>query len=116
MEVSKGLANLSVEYWRLLRMYDRAVKEQAPEKQLKASAQFRYSSKKLHKIMEESGLRLIAYEGQKYTANLPVTVLNGDDFDDNEELIIDQTLEPTIIEGDRVLMFGKVVVRKEGEK
>ena len=116
MEVLKDLANLSVEYWRLLRMYERAVKEQAPEKQFKASAQLRYSIKKLHKIMEKNGMRLITYEEKKYTPNLPVTVLNGDDFDDNEKLIIDQTLEPTIIESDQVLMFGKVVVRKEGEK
>ena len=112
MDAIKGMASLAVEYWRLLRLCKRTLMEQPPEKQVKGIAQVRYAFNRLVSILEENGIRLIAYEGEAYTPNLPVSVVNSDEFKNSGDLFIDQTLDPTLVRDGNVLVVGKVVVRK----
>ena len=113
MEKLEGLTELATEYWRVLRSYKRAVVDLPIEKHARVNAQIRYAENRLTEILNENGLRLLSYEGQPYTINLPVTVVNSDDFQDEKELVIEQTLEPTVIAEGRVLSMGKVILKKE---
>ena len=114
MDAVQAIVSLAIEYWRLLRLYERAVMEQEPDKHRKSLAQLRYASNRLNIILEKNGFRLISYNGDQYTPNLPVSVVNGDEISGDENLIIDQTLEPTVLYDGRVLSVGKVVIKKEG--
>jgi hypothetical protein len=112
MEQHGGLIKLSTEYWRLLRLLEKAVKSQPFDKRPKGTAQLQYAQGRLKAILEENGLRLISYDKSPYSPNLPVTVANEDDVYGNEKLIIEDTLEPTILADGNVVAMGKVILRQ----
>ncbi len=47
-----------------------------------------------------------------YSANLPVTAVNAEDFVDGDA-VIEQTLEPAIIVGTTAVKTGRVFLRAE---
>ena len=114
MERDDGLIKLSTEYWRLLRLFEKAVKSQPFDKRPKGTSQLRYAEGRLKAILEENGLRLISYDQSTYSPNLPVTVVNEDNVHGNEGLVIEETLEPTILAHGEVVTMGKVTVKQEG--
>lgn len=107
-----GLADLTVECWRLLRLGERLVRDQAADRQPRALAQLRYVRGRLDAILGARGLRLIAYVDEPYSPNLPVTVANADEFQRNEGLVIADTLEPTLLVDGRVVAMGKVILKQ----
>jgi hypothetical protein len=107
-----GLAELTLECWRLLRLGERLVRDQAGERQPQALAQLRYVRGRLDSILGARGLRLFAYVDEPYSPNLPVTVANADEFQGNEGLIIAETLEPTLLADGRVVAMGKVILKQ----
>jgi hypothetical protein len=107
-----GLAELTVECWRLLRLVERLMRDQPPDRQAGALAQMRYARGRIDAVLGEQGMRLIAYANEPYSPNLPVTVVNADEFNGNDGLVITDTLEPTLLVGDRVATMGKVFLKK----
>jgi hypothetical protein len=107
-----GLAELTVECWRLLRLAEQLVRSQPPDRQAGALAQTRYARGRIEAVLGEQSIRLIAYANEPYSPNLPVTVANADEFDGNEGLVIVDTLEPTLLVGARVLTMGKVILKR----
>ena len=108
----KALALLAVEYWRLKRLCEHVLAEQPPEKQAKGAAQLRYGMSQVKTLLDENGLRLYAYDGTEYEPNLPVTVINQEDVVGMKSLLVESTIEPTIISNGEVLTMGKVILRK----
>lgn len=107
-----GLAELTAECWRLLRLAERLNRDQPVERQAGAQAQLRYVRGRLDAILGARGLHLIAYADEPYSPNLPVTVANADELDGNEGLVIAETLEPTLVAGGSVVAMGKVILKK----
>jgi hypothetical protein len=108
----EALIKLTTEYWRLLKLTERTVADMQNEKTASVAAQLRYSMSRLTTICAQSGLKLVSYDRQPYVANLPVTVANSDEIDSSDELIIERTVEPTIIAEGQVLAMGKVFLKK----
>jgi len=48
------------------------------------------------------------FDGITYSANLPISAVNADDFGDTESAMIEQTLEPAIILGTTPIKTGRV--------
>jgi hypothetical protein len=109
---STGLAELTAECWRLLRLAERLNRDQPPERQARGLAQLRYVRSRLDAILGARGLRLIAYDGEPYSPSLPLTVANADQLDGNEGLIVHETLEPTLVADGGVVAMGKVILTK----
>lgn len=107
-----ALIKLTTEYWRLLRLTERTVADMQNEKTASVAAQLRYSMSRLTTICAEGGLKLISYDREPYVPNLPVTVANSDETDSSDELIVERTVEPTIIAGGQVVAMGKVFLKK----
>lgn len=105
------LAKLTIEYWRLLRSYERNLPSMANSNS--ASGTIRNSEKKFTAVLKENGLRITNFEGHDYSPNLPLTVVNADEFDGNEGLIISQMIEPTIVDGENVINMGKAILTKK---
>lgn len=105
-------AELAVEHWKLLRSSSRMILDLPIDKQKRVEAQSRYASSRLKQLSEEMGLRLVEYEGAEYSPNLPVSVINADDFDVNDGLMIVQTLEPTVLHDGIVILMGKVLLEE----
>ena len=108
----EALIKLATEYWRLLKLAERTVAEMQTEKMASVAAQLRYSMSRLSTICAESGLKLIGYDRERYAPNLPVTVANADETEFSGDLIVERTVEPTIIADGQILAMGKVFVRK----
>jgi len=107
-----ALAKLATEYWRLLKLSERALADAQAEKTTSLSAQLRYSMNRLHVICAEGGLRLISHDRENYEPNLPVTVANAEEAASLDDTVIERTLEPTIIFEGQVVAMGKVLLRK----
>ncbi len=101
------IVDLAIAYWRLKRWLDKV------EVEKKVSP---YSSlRKIEKYLNEQGVELIGYDGQKYDIGLPVSVADEDDFCDCDDAIIDQTIEPVVVFEKRIVHYGKVILKKENE-
>ena len=106
------LANLAVEYWKLLRAFERTIDRLPCEHVAKTAAQLRFSARKLDSLLNEGGLNLVTFDGQRFEPNLPASALNAEDFAAGEQLIVETTVEPAVVENMTVLLLGKVVLKK----
>ena len=110
-----SFAQLAGDYWRLLRSYERLIAESSPENHNRLKSNYRNAERKLTTALNDHDIQIVSYEGKEYSPNRAVTVVNGDEFDDNQQLIINQMMEPTGTLGDRVLSMGKAILsKKEG--
>ena len=112
MDNNMTLARLAVEYWKLLRAFERTIGRLPHEHVAKTTAQLRYSVGKLDSLLEEGGLNLVTFEGQEFEPSIPATALNVSDFANSEILTIETTIEPAVVENMNVLLLGKVVLKK----
>ena len=108
----EALIKLTTEYWRLLKLTERTIAETQNERTASLAAQLRYSMSRLSTICADGGLKLITYDRQPYVPNLPVTVANSDEAESSDDLVIERTVEPTIIADGQVVAMGKVFVKK----
>jgi hypothetical protein len=109
--IKSALSKAAVEYWRVTRSYERNLLNLPNSSS--AAATIRNSEKKFSAILAETGLRMISCEGKEYSPNLPITVVNGDEFASNEHLLVSQMIEPTIMDGDRIISMGKAILTKK---
>jgi hypothetical protein len=112
MDNNMTLAHLAVEYWKLLKAFERTIGRLPQEHVARSTAQLRFSAGKLDSLLKDGGLNLVTFEGQKFEPNIPATALNVDDFADGEILTIETTVEPAVVENMNVLLLGKVVLKK----
>ncbi|MCW2247744.1 hypothetical protein M2352_003378 [Azospirillum fermentarium] len=113
MDEQSSLIKLTVEYWRLLRVYERSIRELPEERRMKLASQLRFQTGRLDSILGECGVRAVAYDGEPYLPTLPVTVLNSEEVFGSDALAVSETVEPTIVREGRVLSMGKVILRRE---
>ena len=109
---ANALIELAVESWRLSRQFIRSLDLKEASVAQRQSGQIRYFQKRLDDILVERGLRIINLEGQPYEAGSAVTGLNTADFGADDDLIIDQMIEPTIMDENGVRRLGTAMLRK----
>ena len=112
MTDSRILAKLAVDYWKLLRAFERSIQRLPREHGDKSLAQLRYSQRRLELSLQEGGLTLVTFDGKHFEPGMPAAALNGDDFVDGDILIVEATVEPAVVGDMTVLLFGKVMLKK----
>lgn len=106
---------LVVDQWRLLRSFSRVI-DQIPEaSRARVSGQARFHQSRLDSVLTELGLVLATYEGRVFDGSLPPTAQNSDDFAQDRLLIVQETIEPTLIFSGRILHSGKVNLADQGD-
>ncbi len=115
-DLAAAFVTLAVEYWRLLRAYDRLRGTAGGDFAARSAAQSRFARDRLEAILADAGLRLATFDGQPFHPGLSVRPLNAEDFADEGDLIVAFTNEPTILAEGRVVALGTVTLgrRKEG--
>ena len=106
------LASLAIESWRLSKAFERLLIKSDPIEQRKYKSKLSWFNKKLNETLEEANLRFINLENQKYDTGAAVTAINLDDFQPDDELEIDQMIEPIVMSNERVFRAGTVILRK----
>ena len=104
-----ALASLAVDYWKLLRSFEKLVSELPDEQSARLRAQSRFSASRLASHLELSGLQLVTFEGQHISPSMPVTAVNAEDVSGLEMIIVESTIEPAVVAGSRVILSGRVI-------
>jgi hypothetical protein len=78
-------------------------------------SQFNWFIKKANAVLSNAGLRIQNVERQVYDVGMAVTPLNLEEFDATEQLVVEQMVEPIIMESDKVVKTGTVILRRASE-
>lgn len=106
------LIDLAIESWRLSRLFQRLVSKQESSDGARYSNQLRYFQGKVEASLKAADCRLVNLEGQLFEEGFPATALNIGDFGQEDELIVDQMLEPIVMGVDGVVRRGSVLVKR----
>ena len=106
------LADLAVESWRFAKEYRRLVLKLDANEQNRFANKLNFFLQRLQSCLAEGGLSLVSLEGQPYQIGVAAHILNLDEFSPDDELIIDQMIEPVIMGPDGIVKTGKAMVRR----
>lgn len=110
----KIVGALAVDYWKLLRSFERLASEAPADKKARLEAQVRFSAARLAAHLEGYGLQLATFEGQVIAAEMPIVAINADEFVGQPVVIVESTIEPAIVAGARIVSVGRVVAAQGG--
>lgn len=102
------LADLASEYWKLLKNYDHVITAAPEHLRSGLLAQAKFGARRLASILEMAGMRLETFDGIEYSTNLPVSAVNADEFSVEAHPVVEQTLEPAIVQGGVAIRPGRV--------
>lgn len=108
----RTLIDLSVESWRFAKLFGRVLSKLETDEAARYVSQLRYFLKKLEDGLDGVGLRIVSLEGQQYDAGMAVTALNISDFEADDQLIVDQMVEPILMGEDGLVKAGTALLRK----
>jgi hypothetical protein len=107
-----ALIAIAADTWRLLRLVDRIlVKLDAGDSQ-RYMGQLRYFKQQVEINLESAGLKLVNLEGQLFDEGTAASAINIGDFGADDQLLVDQMLEPIIMGSDGIRKQGTVMLRK----
>lgn len=108
---AEDLVSVSVEAWKFIRLFQRAVGRLDPSEQTRYVSQARFFQKKIDSVLETRGIRLESLEGHPFEPGLAATALNTDEFsEDSRQLIVAQMIEPIVIGPLGVMRTGTFVL------
>jgi len=107
-----ALVDLAIESWRFQKLFVRALTKLDAGESLRFSNQHRFYVKRIEECLAEAGFKLVSIEGQLYEPGAAVTALNLNDFNAEEELVIDQMIEPVVMSPSGLFRAGTVMLRK----
>ena len=111
-QLEQSLLDIAVESWRFSRLFARVVNKLDAGEAGRYVNQLRYYQKKVEDSLSASGFKQVNVEGQLFDPGMAVTALNVGDFGPDDELIVDQMLEPIILDQDGLKKQGTVMLRK----
>lgn len=112
VQTEELLIGLTVESWRLCRMFQKSIDLRDIKSASRQSNQVRYFHRKLDDSLAPLGLRIVDFEGQPYHPGMAATALNAADFDAEDDLSVDQMMEPVVMGADGVRRTGTMMLRK----
>lgn len=110
--VKNALLSLAVEGWRFTRAYLRLISKLDAGDQNRFASQYRYFQKQLEDKLGNVGFRLVNIEGLPFDTGMAATAINISDFLSEDRLIVDQMIEPIIMNDDGIVRTGTVLLRK----
>ena len=102
------VARLAVEYWKLLRVLDRALDSIPEERRERYASQGRYAAGRLDDLLKERKMSVQSFDGMDFEINLPASAVNGDEFPNRTDVVVARTIEPAVIADMRPILMGKV--------
>lgn len=113
LRIAGLIAMVLSETYRFNRTLDKAIKKLDMNDQKKIVNQYSWFSRKIDDLIKEIGMRMITYDNVLYDVGMPITPINIDEFGSDDRLLILYTIEPTIMQGDRVFKTGTVILGKD---
>lgn len=111
-QVSQSLLKLAIDSWRFVRLFARMLEKLDAGEAPRYSSQLRYFVKQIEESLEVVNMKLVNLEGQQYDPGIAATALNIADFGPEDELLIEQMVEPIIMGPDGIVRAGTVLLKK----
>ena len=109
-QLNKAIIEMSVEAWRFRRVFDKAMSKLEAGESTRYISQFNWFIKKVESAMKTAGMRIVDVEGQPYDVGMALSPLNIDDFEPDDQLYIEQMIEPIIMDDEKVLKTGTAML------
>lgn len=113
LALKNAIGEMAVEAWRFGKVYERMMLKLDARDRERFANQLRWFFKKMEEALNGSGLHMISIEGRPYDPGIAAKALNIDEFAGDEPLVVEQMLEPIIMENDKVFKSGTVLLRRE---
>lgn len=108
----KALIDVSIESWRFARIFSRLISKLDAGESSRYANQARYFLKKIDDGLEGCGLRIVSLEGQPYDTGMAVSALNIADFGPEDDLFVEQMVEPVVMGPDGLVRGGTAILSK----
>lgn len=107
-----AMVNMAIESWRFSKVFEHALVKNDLNQQTRYKSQLRWFVKKIEDSLEQAGLRIVNIEGANFDSGMPVTPLNLNDFEESDQLIVEQMIEPIIMSEESLIRTGVVILKK----
>jgi hypothetical protein len=104
--------DLVIESWRFSKLFSRVLGKLENAEAARYANQLRYFQKKLDDSLESANLRLVSLEGQAFDLGMAVTPLNIGDFGPEDNLIVEQMMEPILMGPDGIVKSGTILLKR----
>lgn len=111
-QLERSLIDIAIESWRFARVFSRVVSKLDAGETNRYASQLRYFQKKVEESLDVSGLKLANVEGQLFDPGMAVSALNIGDFGPDDQLVVDQMVEPIIMGPQGLRKQGTVMLKK----
>jgi hypothetical protein len=108
----EALLNLAIEGWRFGKLFARLLGKMDIAETSRYANQLRYFLKKIDENLATAGLKLVSLEGQPFDPGIAASALNLADFDPDDKLVVDQTVEPVVMGPNGLVRPGTVLLAK----
>ena len=108
----EAIINLAIEAWRFAKVFERGITQLNAARAKRHTSQLQLFLKKAEESLEDVGLRIVNVEGQPYDPGMAATPLNIEDFEPDDHLVVNQMLEPIIMDGGSLARTGTVTLRR----
>lgn len=111
-QTEQSLIEIAIESWRFTRLFSRVLNKLEEREAARYVNQLRYFQKKVDENLAAVELKFVNIEGQSFDIGMAVTALNIGDFEPDDELIVDQMLEPIVMGSNGLKKQGTVMLKK----
>ena len=108
--LKQSIIEMAVEAWRFRRVFDKAMSKLEAGESSRYIGQFNWFIKKVESALKTAGMRIVDVEGQPYDIGMALSPLNIDDFDADDQLYVEQMIEPIIMDDEKVLKTGTAML------
>lgn len=112
IEASDALISLAKESFRFNATFENILRKLDEPNQKRYRSSYPWFKKKIQDVIEEAGLQIVDLTDQKYEQGMSVTVMNMGDFNEDDELFVDQMIEPIITSKSGLVSSGVVLLRR----
>jgi hypothetical protein len=105
---------LASEWWKASFRLLRLVRDAAPTRAQREAATAEYAYRRIEDALNGHGIQLVDHNGKMYGPSMAAEPVNPEDFAGEEDLIVLDTIEPTIMRNGTIIRRGKVVIGKLG--
>jgi len=109
------LIDLAVEGWRFSRVVTRALTNMDAGEGERHASRLRYFAKRIETTLADAGFRLVSVEGQRFEPGIAATPINAGDFGSGAVLVVDQMIEPIVMQVDGELRRQGTVLLREAK-
>jgi hypothetical protein len=111
--LQNSILEIAVEAWRFRRVFASAVSKLDVEDSNRYLNQYLYFFKKVESALGNANFKIVNVEGEKYDVGMAVIPLNMEEFSEDDNIVIEQMIEPLIMNSGKVAKPGTVILRRQ---